>query len=263
MRIHFLKTFINLSALLPFVGEMLDKFKDIIKKEEGLIEFRLPRHIALVTKGKNIYAKKHNIPIEDVYSQSNLIILSTIASSAKLKIPITTFYLLSTSSDELEHFSTIVDSLTSFFNDLADKELIHKNKIKVSVLGKWYNLPGKLVDSIKNLLEKTKEYDSYFVNLCLNYDGQEEIIDAFRLIIRQIKAGKLDAELISKETVKENTYSSYFLPPDLIIINGSKTTSDLLLWDSPNAKVYFTNKLWPDFDKTELMDAIKEYQKGE
>lgn len=243
---------------------MLDKFKGILKKEENdVIKFKLPRHIAIVTKGKHIYAEKHKIPIGDVYKKSNLIILTTISSSVKLNIPITTFYLLSTKAQELEHFSAVIDSLTEFLNDLSGKELVHNNKIKVSVIGKWYDMPGKFVDSIKNIIEKTKEYDSYFVNFCINYDGQEEIVDAVKLISMQIKSGKLDAELINKDMVKENIYSSYFLPPDLIIINGSKRTSDLLLWDSPNAKVYFTNKLWPDFDRMELMDAIREYQKGE
>ncbi len=242
---------------------MLDKFKDILKKEEDIIQFKLPRHIALVTKGKKIYAEKHKISIEKVYSRSTLIITSTIASCVKMGVPITTFYLLSTHAEQLEHFSTIVDSLTDFLNNLAEKEMIHKNKIKVSVFGKWYDLPGKLVDSIKNIIDKTKDYDSYFVNFCVNYGGQEEIVDAIKLIARQVKAEKIDAEMVNKEMIKENIYSSYFLAPDLIIVNGSKRTSDLLLWDSPKAKVYFTNKLWPDFDKKELMDAISEYQKSD
>lgn len=243
---------------------MLDKFKGILNKEDdNIIKFKLPQHIALVTKGKHLYAKNHNIPIERVYQRSNVTILSTIATSVKLHIPINTFYIMSTKTKELENFSDIIGALTEFFNDLAEKELIHKNKIKISVLGKWYDLPGKFVDSIKNLIEKTRDYDSYFVNFCINYSGKEEIVDAVKLIARQIKADKLDAEMITQDLIKENTYSSYFLPPDLIIINGSKRTSDLLLWDSPNAKVYFTNKLWPDFDRIELMDAIREYQKGE
>lgn len=243
---------------------MLDKFRDILKKEDtDIIKFTLPKHIAIVTKGKHIYAEKHKIPVGEVYQKSNVIILSTIASAVKLSVPIITFYILSTETQDLPDSSIVIDSLTEFFNDLANKELLHKNQVKVSVLGKWYDLPGKFVDSIKNLIEKTKEYDSYFVNFCINYNGQEEIVDAIKLISRQIKADKLDAEMINKDLIKENIYSSYFIPPDLIIINGSKRTSDLLLWDSPNAKLYFTNKLWPDFDKMELMDAIKEYQKGE
>ena len=97
---------------------MLDKFKDILKKEdnEDIIKFKLPRHIALVTKGKKLYAENHNIPIEKVYNRSNIIILSTIASQVKLNIPITTFYLLSTKTEELEHFSTIIDSFFAIFS---------------------------------------------------------------------------------------------------------------------------------------------------
>jgi len=215
---------------------MLDRFKEIFSKGEEGIKFKLPRHIAIVTKGKLRYAKKHNLSIEDTYNQSYLITLSTISSIVKLNIPVLTFYFVSTKLRELEHFSSIVSSLTVFFNDLSKKELIHENKIKISVLGKWYDLPGTLVDSIKNIIDLTKNYDGFFVNFCINYDGQEEIIDAIKLISRQIKGEKIDR---------------------------SRTASDLLLWDTPNAKIHFTNKLWPDFDKIELMDAIREYQKGE
>jgi undecaprenyl diphosphate synthase len=243
---------------------MLDKFKEILKKEDnGIIKFKLPRHVAIVTKGKHIYADKHKTPIGEVYEKSNILILNTIATSVKLGIPITTFYILSTETETLPDFSFVADSLSAFFNELAGKDLIHKNQIKVSVIGKWYDLPGKFVESIKGVIEKTKDYDSFFVNFCINYNGQEEIVDAVKLISRQIKADRLDPEMISRDLIKENIYSSFFLPPDLIIINGSKRTSDLLLWDSPDAKVYFTGKLWPDFDKMEYTDAIKEYQKGE
>lgn len=227
------------------------------------ILFKLPRHIAIVTKGKHIYADKHGKAISQVYHKSNLIILSTITEIVRLNIPITSFYLLSTRSSQLEHFSSVVDSLSDFFSALADNNLIHSNRIKISVFGKWYDFPGKLVDSIKKVIDKTKDYDSFFVNFCINYDGQQEIVDAVKLVAMQIRAGKIDPDLITKETIKENIYSSYFMPPDLIVVNGTKKSSDLLLWDSPNAKVYFTNKLWPDFDRLELMDAIREYQKGE
>ena len=98
----------------------------------------------------------------------------------------------------------------------------------------------------------------------MNYDGQEGIVDALKLLVMQIKLVKIDPELIDKNSIKENLYSSYFLPPDLMIKNGNrKETSGFLLWDSVNTKIYFTNKLWPDFDKTEFMDAIKDFQKGD
>ena len=101
------------------------------------------------------------------------------------------------------------------------------------------------------------------MNFCINYSGQEEIVDAIKLVARQVKADKLDVDAITSSVVKENIYSSYFLPPDLMIVNGARrSTNGLLLWDSSLSQIYYTNKMFPDFDRTEFMDAIKEFQKG-
>ena len=139
-----------------------------------------------------------------------------------------------------------------------------ENRIKVSVLGKWYNLPNKIVEPIKKIIETTREHESFFVNLCINYDGREEIVDACKLIARKVRAEKIDPESIDKETIKDNAYSSYFIPPELIIINGKKNMkSSLLLWDSAVSSIYFSNTLWPDFSKGDLMDGIHSYQKSQ
>ena len=250
---------------MPNEKNIVDKFKGIIAKDkkEGFIRLRLPKHVAVVTEGKTKWAKKHEVPIEEAYEKSFVILRSTVLSAIKLDIPILTFYLLSTSMQDLEQFSILMDSLKDFFEDLVEKEFIHKNKVKITVFGKWYDLPGRVVDSIKEATDKTKEYNRFFLNFCINYSGKEEIVDAVRLIARQVKVDKVDVDAITSELIKENIYSSYFFPPDLIIVNGmKKATGGILLWDSPKSQIYFTNKLWPDFDKTEFMDAIKEYQKG-
>lgn len=244
---------------------MLEKVKDVIKKEEDVFKIKIPRHIALTMNGIEAWAKKNKLSLEEANNRSFLILKSTIKTQIKLGIPILTFYLMPESIDKnSESYEQILDSITNFFTELVSSELINKNKVKISVLGKWYDLPARIVDVVKKTIEETKDYDSFFINFCVNYNGQQEIVDACKLIAMNVKAGKIDPEMINKEMVKENLYSSYFLPPDLIIKNGlRKTSSGLLLWDSSNAKIYFTNKFWPDFDKTDFMDAIKEFQKGE
>ena len=244
---------------------MLDKLKSVVKKDKDVLRIKLPRHIAISMDGIENWALKNDISYEDSYKKAFLALKSTIRSQVKLNIPILSFYVLEESHDkDSEAYPYFLDSVVEMLNDLADSEFVKENKIKISIFGKWYKLPGRVVDAIKKAIEATKDYDSFFVNLCLNYDGQEEIVDAMRLIAMQVKAGKMDPELISKDLVKENLYSSYFLPPDLMIKNGSrKETSGFFLWDSVNTKIYFTNKLWPDFDRTEFMDAIREYQKGD
>ena len=244
---------------------MLESVKSMIEKRKYSLKIKVPRHIAITTDGVEKWALKNNVSFEDAYKRDFLIIKSTVRLMVKLKIPILSFYILEKNIDrESEHYPQLLDSIVDMFDELSESKIIHENKIKVSVLGKWYSLPGRVVDAIKKAIEETKDYDSFFVNFCINYDGQEELVDAIKLIGMQIKSGKIDPELIDKDVIKENIYSSYFLPPDLMIKNGSiKETSGFLLWDSINTKLYFTNKLWPDFDRTEFMDAIKDYQKGD
>jgi undecaprenyl diphosphate synthase len=146
---------------------------------------------------------------------------------------------------------------------LTEDKFIHDNKIKIGIIGKWYDLPNNVVEPIKKIIDITKEYEEFYLNFCLNYNGQEEIVDACKLIARKVEAEKIEVDSISKEMIKENLYSSYFIPPEIIIVNGTKKKkTDLLLWDSANSLIFFTKTLWPDFDKSSLMDAINDYQKS-
>ncbi len=224
---------------------MLEKVKNIkVVKPEVM-----PKHIAITTEGKTRWAKINKKPLSEAYRQSLINIKETIKSQIKLNIPITTFYLLSTDIKDFEPLSELVDFLVMFFNELPKMKLIKNNKIKISVLGKWYDLPGRVVEPIKKSLDETKEYDNYFVNFCINYDGQEEIVDACKLLARQVKAEKIDIDAIDKSSIKENIYASYSPPPNIIIKNGKKKTPNFLLWDSVNSFIYFSEKLWPDFKK--------------
>ncbi|MBI2651062.1 di-trans,poly-cis-decaprenylcistransferase [Candidatus Woesearchaeota archaeon] len=243
---------------------MLRRIKSIIRKENYDLKIKVPKHIAITIDGIEKWALKNNADYEEAYKKSFLILKSIVQLQTKIKIPIISFYVLDKNADrQNESYAYLLDSIVNMLDDMAASNLVNENKIKISVLGKWYALPGRVVDSIKNAINKTKDYSNFFVNLCINYDGQEEILDAFKILGMQIKAGKIDPELIDKESIKENLYSSYFLAPELMIKNGNKReTSGFLLWDSINTKIFFSNKLWPDFDNTEFMDAIRDYQKG-
>ena len=209
-------------------------------------------------------AKAQDKPLNEVYKLRLSKIREFIPLQVKLRIPIFTYYLFSdeVKRREMDFFHLYADSLSEFFENLADDEMIHKNKIKISVLGKWYNLPGRLVEAIKKVIEDTKEYDGFFMNFCINYEGQEEIVDACRLIALKVKAGKLDPEAISKDDIKENIYSSYFLPPDIIIINDNEPLlSGFLLWDSVDSYIYNTQKYWPDFTEADLLRIVGDYER--
>jgi tritrans,polycis-undecaprenyl-diphosphate synthase [geranylgeranyl-diphosphate specific] len=252
--------FINIARLSLWKGKMLERFKKLLRKEPGRI--LRPNHVAFTTEGKTIWAKQQNVPIGEVYNRSFFLIRSTINTQIKQSIPITTFYLLSSNMQDLEQFSVLIDSFVEFFTELKTNDLIHNNRIKVSVIGQWYDLPGRVVDPIKQVIDSTFDYDNFYVNFCINYHGQEEILDALKLMGKQIQTGKLDPDVITLDMVRENLASSKFLPPDLIIKNGFKhRKGDLLLWDSMHAFVYYTHKLWPDFDRNDFLNALAEFSK--
>ena len=222
------------------------------KKEEG----SFPNHIALSVNGVSKFGKNNKIEVSRSWQKSFENIKEVINFQVEKDIPIFTFSLIPSKMVKNEDFEEISELIAGFFNELRTWNLVNEKKIKFSVIGKWYDLPNSLVTSIKNLTRETRDYDGFFVNFCANYDGQAEIVDAFRVLAMKIQNGTLDPESISGEDVKENLYSSYFIPPDLIIINaGIQSTSGLLLWDSSSSKIYFTDKLWPDF-KVEYLAKI-------
>lgn len=215
-----------------------------------------PNHLAFVCKCSVEWALKNKKKPYEGYRKTFAKVLELINMQIKKNIPITTYYLLPQNVPE-DH-ALLMDEVNAFLTEVLNNPKIHQHKIKISVLGKWYDLPARIIETIKKLIDDTKDYDDYFVNFCINYDGQEEIVDACKMIARRVKLGKLDADAVSKETIKEDLYSSYFLPPDKIFVGGKKhSLTGFLLWDSVNSDVVFLNKNFPDIKIKEIEKELK------
>ncbi|MFC1768359.1 polyprenyl diphosphate synthase [Nanoarchaeota archaeon] len=237
------------------VENVLKRVKDMFHSEGH----KLPNHIAISTSGVELWAKENKKGIDEANKKGFENLLVVLKEQIELKIPVITVFLLREDMDkDSEHFKVLIDSMEEFLLKLRNNEEIHNNKIKISIIGKWYNLPSRIVEPIKEVVAATSEYDQYSLNFCINYDGQEEITDACKLIARQVASGKLQAESITKEDIKGNLYSSKIPSVDLIIKNGKeRSTRGVLLWDSKEARIYFSNRLWPDFSKSDLLRALE------
>ena len=128
----------------------------------------------------------------------------------------------------------------SFFCEELLK-LAKEQKINITIFGRWYDLTGELVEALKKVNNETKDYDNFFFNICLNYDSRQEIVDGCRVIIRKILDEKVNIDSITPDLLKENIYSSYFVPPD-IIIESTNRFSGTFMFDCQNARVVFLNK---------------------
>jgi len=215
-------------------------------------------HIAVSLEGgadEASYCDELNINAQELFERKGRIINEIAIAQAEMDIPIISVFLLS-GKKVLGDFPFKIDNLI-FSLRAIDLDFIIKNQIKVSAIGKWYELPQDCLDEIKSLIEETRDFDKYFFNLCINYDGQKEMEDVCKIIARKIMSERINVDSIDRQEIKDNLYSSYYPAPDVIILNDSNSLNSFLLWDSAYARIIITGKKWPDFSGQDFKRAIE------
>ncbi len=145
----------------------------------------------------------------------------------------------------------LMQAFIEAFND--DVLRLHDEKIKVNVFGRVSKLSTKLQKSIKKATELTKNNKEGILNLCINYSGRLEIVDAVNHII----ANKKSKKAINEEDIKHHLYGKDMSDPDLIIrTSGEKRLSGFLLWQAAYSELLFIDKYWPDFSKKDFLKAV-------
>jgi undecaprenyl diphosphate synthase len=149
-----------------------------------------------------------------------------------------------------------------YFTKLIVNEDIHRNHVKINVIGRWEALfPSSLKKIILEGIEKTSHYDEHELNFFLAYSGDDEMLDA----IRKISASSLSADEITAEVVKKNLMTNNLPAVDLLIRTGGEPhlSAGFMMWDIANSYLYFSKKYFPDFDEKELAEAVDEYANSE
>ena len=143
------------------------------------------------------------------------------------------------------------------------KEL-HENNVKITTIGDISKFPNVCIKELNNAYELTKNNTGINLNLALNYGSRNDIKNAIKCIIEDIKLENIDIENID-ESLISNYLSTKNLPdPDLIIrTSGEQRLSNFLLWEGAYTEFYFTDVNWPEFDEKELKKAIDTYQHRE
>lgn len=182
----------------------------------------------------------------------------------ELKIKVLTIYAFST--ENFNRSDSEVQHLFQLCQHELDKALkdsrIHKNKIKIKVIGHINKLPSEIKKSAENLMNSTKNYDNYQFNIALAYGGREEIIQAIRKIAQEVKIGNLPIKQISEQTVSQHLYTNGIPDPDLILrTSGEERISNFLLWQMAYSELYFSDVYWPAFQKRDFLKAIQTFQR--
>ena len=159
------------------------------------------------------------------------------------------------SEEEIKYiFGIILDAVDAVVKEATVKE----EKVNFNVIGRVHLLPEDVRTKINELIEFTKENDRNFINLCIMYDGQEEIVDAVKEIIKN----GVKAEDINRIVIKNHLYTRNFPEVDYIIRTGMEDgarISGFLLWDASYAEFKFRKDLWPDYNKEMILEDLQDY----
>ncbi len=157
-----------------------------------------------------------------------------------------------------KEFDFLMKIFLDNFDKLKKDKRIYENKIRINVVGRLWMFPENVREKINEIMELTKNHDKYIINFAMAYGGREEVIDATIRIAEMVKKGVLDIKKINEEVFKKNLYLAS--EPDLIIrTGGEKRTSNFLAFQSAYSEYIFIEKMWPEFEKEDLLICLKEY----
>jgi len=221
----------------------------------------LPRHIAIILDGNGRWAKKRGLPRTAGHAVGAETFRKIATYCKNIGVEYLTVYAFSTENWKRppEEVRTIMKLLKNYLQEAIDT--MERDHIKMKVLGDVSELSDELREMVDRTNEISSHYEGFQANICLNYGGRAEIVNAARRYAEELAAGKADAEL-TEEMFSSYLYSAGIPDPDLLIRPGGETRlSNFLLWQCAYSEFYFTDVLWPDFTSDELDKAIAEFKR--
>jgi len=242
---------------------MLSIFKRKNKPKANELDINnIPKHIGIIMDGNGRWAKKRGLPRSAGHRMGAKTLEQITRDAGHLGVRYLTVYAFSTENwkrpaDEVE---ALMKLLSEYLDDY--KRLIGDEDIRVRIIGSYDGLDEEIIAKIKNIEEQTKNNSAITLNIALNYGGRDELVFAARKIAEQVKNGSLVPEDITEKLISENIYTNYMPDPDFIIRpSGEYRLSNFLLWQSAYSEFWYSDILWPDFTRDDLITAICDYQK--
>lgn len=231
-------------------------------KNENQVDFqKLPRHIAIVMDGNGRWAKKRGLPRTAGHAAGAETFRSIATYCKEIGLEYLTVYAFSTENWKRpqEEVGAIMGLLKKYL--LEAIEQMERDKVKMEFFGDLSALTPELRQLCEQTREISKRYDGCQVNICINYGGRDELMKAAKAYARDCVDGKADPNCLTDEQLSGYLFSRGVPDPDLVIRpSGELRLSNFLLWQSAYSEFYFTDVLWPDFDKNELLRAIAAFQ---
>ena len=231
---------------------------------KNIIIDSIPNHIAIIMDGNGRWAKKRNKSRGYGHKEGKKSAKKIIEVCAELGIKNLTLFAFSTENwnrPKLEIDFLMKLLLTSLNQEL---ETLTKNNIRFKIIGNLEKLPKRLSSYLIKVTKKTQNNNKMTLTVALSYGARKEIVDAMQAIGDKVKNNLISLKNIDESVINQHLYTHYLPDVDLLIrTSGEKRISNFLLWQIAYAELYFTKKLWPDFSKEDLYEAIINYQQRE
>jgi len=237
----------------------------MIKKDfqnELIDNENLPQHLAIIMDGNGRWAKERGLPRSVGHKEGVKAVKRVISNCIDLNIPILTLFAFST--ENWKRPKNEVLYLINLFNKALnrEKENLIKNNIRINFLGRIKDLPDSIIKQMDEVIELTKKNNKLILNIAINYGGRAEIVDAINSIILMVYEKKINIRDINENIVRDNLYTHGLPDPDLLIRTaGEMRISNFMIWQIAYTEFWVTPVYWPDFNKINLIEAIKDFQK--
>jgi undecaprenyl diphosphate synthase len=157
-----------------------------------------------------------------------------------------------------EEVEILMGLLQKFLKDYTVQ--LQKRGVKLNAIGRLNEIPLAAREQVQKSINATSEGNKLTTILAINYSGRTEIVDAVKKIVAEVQDGRLAPDQIDSEIFRQNLYTRGYPDPDLFIrTSGEMRISNFLLWQLSYTEIYVTEKLWPDFRRADLIEAIEEY----
>ena len=220
-----------------------------------------PRHIAIIMDGNGRWAEQQGKPRIMGHRAGVESVQDIVRAARELGIGVLTLYAFSTENWKRPPLE--VQALMGLLKSFLESELdtMVRNNVSLRCLGQKDRLPVEVRKAIERVILETAGNSGLILNLALSYGGRGEITQAVQAIARKCLDGSLTPEAIDQTILEQHLYTAGLPDPDLLIRTGGETRlSNFLLWQASYAELYFTEILWPDFRKKDLLTAIDDFQ---
>lgn len=221
----------------------------------------LPTHIAFIMDGNGRWAKKRMLPRSLGHAEGGKTFKDIVTYCRELGIKYVSFYAFST--ENWKRPKEEVNAIILLFKQyIADARNYFKHEIRFIFLGDKAMFTPDIRKEMIALEEDSKHFDKMTVLLAINYGGRDDIVHACKGICTKVQSGELSIDDIDENTFQKELYTLHAPSVDLLVrTSGEYRISNFLLWQCAYAEFYFTDVLWPDFNRSELDNAILEFSK--